>query len=152
MKTLPAFAPHSSSAALAIVSNTGCTSVCDRLITRRISEVAVCCSRDSVRSRLRWSRAVNSRTFSIAMTAWSANVASSAIWASVNGFTSERQTPIEPIARPSRRSGTASTVRAPTRVPGASRYCGSAPRSGVCTTRHSSAARPDTVSGPIRRG
>ena len=35
---------------LAMVSNTGCTSVCDWLITRRISLVAVCCSSASVRS------------------------------------------------------------------------------------------------------
>jgi len=152
VKTLPEVAPHSSRAARAIVSNTGCTSVCDRLMTRRISLVAVCCSSASVRSRLRPCSSSNSRTFSIAMTAWSANVESSPIWASENGLTSDRQTPMEPIARPSRRSGTASTVRAPTRAPGASRYRGSLTRSGVWTTRHSSAARPETVSGPIRRG
>ncbi len=50
-----------------------------RLITRRISLVAVCCSSASVRSRLRASSSVNRRTFSIAMTAWSAKVLSSAI-------------------------------------------------------------------------
>ena len=49
------------------------------LITRRISLVAVCCSSASVRSRLRASSSLNSRTFSIAITAWSAKVWSSAI-------------------------------------------------------------------------
>ena len=43
-------------------------------MTRRISPVAVCCSRDSVSSRFRASSSVNSRTFSMAMTAWSASV------------------------------------------------------------------------------
>ena len=43
-------------------------------MTRRISAVAVCCSRASVKSRFRASSSVNSRTFSMAMTAWSANV------------------------------------------------------------------------------
>ena len=42
-----------SAAAAEIVSNTGCTSVGDWLITRRISLVAVCCSSASVSSRLR---------------------------------------------------------------------------------------------------
>ena len=37
----------------AMVSNTGCTSVWERLMTRRISPVAVCCSSDSVKSRFR---------------------------------------------------------------------------------------------------
>ena len=60
--------------AAAIVSNTGWTSVGDRLMTRRMSLVAVCCSSASVRSRLRASSSVNRRTFSMAMTAWSAKV------------------------------------------------------------------------------
>ena len=46
------------------------------MMTRRISAVAVCCSRASVSSRFRASSSVNSRTFSIAITAWSANVCS----------------------------------------------------------------------------
>ncbi len=70
---------QSRAALCAIASNTGCTSVGELEITRRISPVAVCCSRVSVRSRLRASSSVNSRTFSMAMTAWSAKVFSSAI-------------------------------------------------------------------------
>ena len=57
-----------------MVSNTGWTSVGERAITRRISLVAVCCSSASVRSRFRASSSVNRRTFSMAMTAWSAKV------------------------------------------------------------------------------
>ena len=60
-------------------SNTGWTSVGDLEMTRRISPVAVCCSSVSVRSRLRASSSLKSRTFSIAITAWSAKVFSSAI-------------------------------------------------------------------------
>ena len=47
-------------------------------MTPRISLVAVCCSNDSFSS---W----NSRTFSMAITAWSAKVSSSLICAGVNG-------------------------------------------------------------------
>ena len=68
-----------------MVSSTGCRSVGERLITRRISAVAVCCSSASVSSRFRASSSANSRTFSIAITAWSAKVSSSAICLSVNG-------------------------------------------------------------------
>ena len=52
-----------------MASNTGWTSVGDRAITRRISPVAVCCSSASVSSALRASNSLNSRTFSMAMTA-----------------------------------------------------------------------------------
>src|SRR5262249_25421913 len=51
------------------VSNTGCTSVGEREITRRISLVAVCCSSDSDSSRFLVASSLNRRTFSIAMTA-----------------------------------------------------------------------------------
>ena len=46
----------SARALVTIVSNTGCTSVGELLMTRRISLVAVCCSSASVRSRLRASQ------------------------------------------------------------------------------------------------
>ena len=48
-------------------------------MTSRTSEVAVCCSSDSVRSRVVACRSSNSRTFSIAITAWSAKVCTSSI-------------------------------------------------------------------------
>ena len=56
---------------------------------------------------------LNSRTFSIAITAWSAKVLRSSICLSVNGRTSVRRIMIAPIATPSRSNGTASTVRIP---------------------------------------
>src|SRR5262250_1460404 len=64
--TFPCLASQRRSALSAMASKTGCTSVCDWLITRRISAVAVCRSSDSVRSRLRDSSSLNSRTFSMA--------------------------------------------------------------------------------------
>ena len=64
-------------------------------MTRRISLVAVCCSRVSVRSRLRVSSSLNRRTFSMAMTAWSAKVWRSSTWLSVKGPAPGRQTTID---------------------------------------------------------
>ena len=85
-KTARELAPRTAVTALsAMVSNTGWTSVGELEMTRRISPVAVCCSRVSVRSRLRASSSLNRRTFSMAMTAWSAKVLRSAICRSENG-------------------------------------------------------------------
>ena len=80
-------------------------------MTRRISLVAVCCSRVSVRSWLRCSSSPKSRTFSMAMTAWSAKVLSSSIWRSENGRGSARETLIVPIGAPWRNIGTATVLR-----------------------------------------
>jgi hypothetical protein len=76
-------------------------------MTLSTSAVAVCCCSDS-RSSL------SSRVFSIAMTAWSANVRSKMICLSVKGFTSERRSVSTPMASPFRISGTATIVRCPT--------------------------------------
>src|SRR5262245_40503035 len=57
-----------------MVSNTGFSSPGERLMTPRTSDVAVCCSSDSVSSRVRACTSSNNRTFSIAITAWSAKV------------------------------------------------------------------------------
>ena len=70
------------------VSRTGCRSIVDWLMTFNTSAVAVCWSKASIRSRLRSCNSLNSRTFSMAITAWSAKVLRSAIWFSVNGRTS----------------------------------------------------------------
>ena len=75
-------------------------------MTCNTSAVAVCCSSDSRSS-------VNSRAFSIAMTAWSAKVRTSSICRSVNGSTRFRERLIEPSTAPSRSSGTPSPVRRP---------------------------------------
>ena len=58
-------APQNRTAALTTAVSTGCTSVGDCEMTCRISALAVCCSSDSRNS-------VNSRTFWMAITAWSA--------------------------------------------------------------------------------
>ena len=47
--------------------------------------VAVCCSKVSVRSAVRWRSSLRSRAFSMAMAAWSAKVRISSICRSVNG-------------------------------------------------------------------
>ena len=54
---------------------------------------------------------LSSRAFSMAITAWAANVVTSAICLSVNGRTALRCKTITPIAVPSRISGTPSIVR-----------------------------------------
>ena len=54
-----------------IASSTGCRSNGERLMTLSTSLVAVCCSSDSVSSRVRACTSSNSRVFSMAITAWS---------------------------------------------------------------------------------
>ena len=106
-------ASHSRAALLATASSTGWMSVGELLMTRRISAVAVCCSSDSVSSRLRACSSLKSRTFSIAITAWSAKVLSNAISFSLNGAGLARITRIAPSALPSRSSGAAAAARTP---------------------------------------
>ena len=64
-----------------MVSNTGCKSVGELAMTRRISLVAVCCSNASRSSELNDSNSPvfrvsswNNRVFSMAITAWSAKI------------------------------------------------------------------------------
>ena len=96
-----------------IASNTGASSPCELVITLSTSEVAVCCSSASASSRVRACSSSNSRTFSIAITAWSAKVVTSSICLSVNGATVVRISTMTPIGLPSRSSGMPSTVRLP---------------------------------------
>ena len=101
-------------------------------MTRSTSEVAVCCSSASDSSRVRACSASNSRTFSIAITAWSAKVCTNSISRSLNGATSERVNAITPIGAPSRNNGTPSMVRnPPTAWDSAHVYSGSARQSGM---------------------
>ena len=65
--TIAEVPPNSRSALSTIASNTGCTSDGELAMTLRISAVAVCRSSASLVS-------LNRRTFSIAITAWSAKV------------------------------------------------------------------------------
>ena len=99
-------ASQSASARSTIASNTGWTSVGDCEITCRILAVAVCCSSASLVS-------VNRRTFSIAITAWSAKVCSNSIWCGVNCPGSRRVTLSMPIETLSRRSGLTTMLRNP---------------------------------------
>ncbi len=96
-------------------SNTGWTSVGEPEMTRKISLVAVCCCSVSVRSWFLASSSRKSRTFWIAITAWSAKVPRSAIWVSEKARgVPQRWTVIAPIETPSRTIGTESRVRRPT--------------------------------------
>src|ERR1700730_15059331 len=140
---------HSLTALSAIVSNTGCTSVGEIEITRRISAVAVRYSRDSVSSRVRCCSASNSRAFSIAITAWSANVVTSSICLSVKRSTRWRARTITPIGTFCRKSGTPSAVRALPRLDDSGKaYSGSVVMSSTWTTRPSRATRAVTVPRP----
>ena len=89
-----------------MISNTGCTSVGDSLMTRSTSDVAVC------RASASWV-SLNRRTFSIAITAWSANERMSAIWRASKISASGRAVPIAPMTRPSRTIGVKSTELKP---------------------------------------
>ena len=106
------------------------------LITRRISLVAVCCSSASVRSRLRASSSVNSRTFSIAITAWSAKVCSSAICVVGKrpGLRPADDDRADRLALAQHRHGEDAAEAAPPATASASPYSGSASTSGIATT------------------
>ncbi len=108
-------APHSRAALSATASSTGWTSVGEREMTRRISLVAVCCSRASFVS-------LNNRTFSMAMTAWSAKVLSSSTSASENTPAVRLVTRRAPTASPPDSIGTATQLRNPSTCP-ACRTC-----------------------------
>ena len=113
LKTVLKVASQSRSEFSAIVSNTGWTSVCELLMTRRISAVAVCCSSVSVRSLLRASSSLNRRTFSMAITAWLAKVCSRAICCSPKPSGSAQPIVMAPIGSPARSMGTVTWLRVP---------------------------------------
>jgi hypothetical protein len=69
-------------------------------MTSSTFDVAVCCSSDSVSSCVRSCSASNSRTFWIAMIAWSAKAVISSICFSVKGSTLVFQSVIAPRAAP----------------------------------------------------
>ncbi len=98
--------PISRLALAAMASNTGCTSEGEAAITFKMSAVAVCRSSASPVS-------LNSRAFSIAITAWSANVWSSCTWSGANAPGSARVTLIMPTGVPRFISGMNSTLRKP---------------------------------------
>ena len=94
------------------------------------SLVAVCCSSASVSSRLRASSSVNRRTFSIAMTAWSAKVSRSAMCSSENRPSRGRVTVIAPMGTPSFSMGTKRAPRGKWRASSGS-YSGSDDRGDI---------------------
>jgi len=106
-------APQRRAALFMMASNTGATSVGDCDMTARISLVAVWRSSASVISALRVWSSLNNRTFSIAITAWSAKVLSSATCFSVNNPGVARVTEMTPIALPSRSIGACMIARNP---------------------------------------
>ena len=110
------------------------------------SDVAVCCSSDSVRSRVRACTSSNSRTFSIAITAWSAKVVTSSICLAGErldgrgGMTA--MTPIG-IAFAQQAARQAWYGKPPRLTNSRQRVIRSASTSGMWTVRASSAGRPD---------
>ena len=104
---MPDSAPVSFAARSAMMSNTGCTSVGEALITCSTSEVAVCRSSASLVS-------LNRRAFWMAMTAWSANVRSCAISLSLNGRGGERTRSMVPMPRPCQSIGALISEKLPT--------------------------------------
>jgi hypothetical protein len=76
---LPNLASQSLIAFASMASNTGFSSPGEPDMTFSTSEVAVCCSSASVSSLVRACTSSNSRTFWIAITAWSAKVSNSEI-------------------------------------------------------------------------
>ena len=76
------------------------------LTARLTSPSAVSFSTDWVSSPVRACSSLNRRTFSTAMTAWSAKVFSSSISLSENGPGSARATAMTPMGAPSRSIGT----------------------------------------------
>ena len=80
---LPNLASQMRTAFASMVSKTGSNSPGEFEMTCSTSEVAVCCSSSLGNSRVRACTSSNSRTFSIAITAWSAKVVTSSICLSV---------------------------------------------------------------------
>ncbi len=130
-------------------SSTGWMSVGEVAITRRMSPVAVCCSRASETSLLRACTSSRRRAFSMAMAAWAAKVCNRPICLSLNGLTSRRRITSTPIASCSRISGVAAIVRWPKRS-ASDRLIGYSPpgaeMSVTCRVWRSISARPVTQS------
>ena len=87
---MPNLAPQMRVAFSSMAWNTGSSSPGELEMTLSTSDVAVCCSSDSVRSSVRWRSSLSSRVFSMAMTACAAKFCTSSICLSVNGRTSWR--------------------------------------------------------------
>ena len=92
---------------------TACKSNAERLMTFSTSEVAVCCCKASARSSVLVLTSLNRRTFSIAITAWSAKVCTSLIWLGETVRAQNAPAPNKPITSPSRNIGITTPERTP---------------------------------------
>ena len=99
-------APHRRAASSATVSSTGWMSAGELAMTFRTSLVAVCCASASLVS-------LNSRAFSIAMSAWSRNDSASAVSAAVKGLRRLPASASRPMQDSSRIRGRYSAARTP---------------------------------------
>ena len=95
------------------VSSTVCRSKVERLMTLSTSAVAVCCWSNRESSRVRACTSSNSRTFSIAITAWSAKVFKISICRFGNNPASARAIAKDPTGTPSRNIGMPMPLRYP---------------------------------------
>ena len=69
---MPNFASQIRTAFSSIAWNTGSSSPGELEMTLNTSDVAVCCSSNSLKSAVRWRNSLSSRVFSMAITAWAA--------------------------------------------------------------------------------
>ena len=127
--------PQTRAAFAATASNTGCTSVGEALITCRISAVAVWRSSASFVS-------LNRRTFSIAITAWSAKVFNRSTWRCGVLPGSGQATTSAPTGTPSFSSGAPTMRRQFPTVAVAWSYSGSLSVSSMLTARAARITRP----------
>ncbi len=95
---------------------------------------AVSCPTERVSASVRASSSLNSRTFSMAIAAWSAKVMRSTSWTFGIGPGAAQPTTIAPSGRPSRIIGTPSMRRQPPLRANRLSYSGSAKTSVICTT------------------
>ena len=129
---VPNLASQMRTAFASIAWKTGSNSPGELEMTPSTSNVAVCCSSASLSSRVRACTSSNSRTFSIAITAWSAKVVTSSICLALNGRTVFRCRTTTPMGVPSRIRGTPKRVRiSPILVRSPISYSGSAITSGM---------------------
>jgi hypothetical protein len=117
-------------------------------MTFSTSLVAVWYSSDSCRSPVRSRSSLNRRTFSIAITAWSAKVLSSSICLSLNASASRRVTLMAPIGLPFCSIGTERMARNPDLTMFGYAYSGSANKSATCATSRVWIARAVTLPRP----
>ena len=124
----------------------------ERLMTFKTSEVAVCCCSASVRSRVRACTSSKRRRFSIAITAWSANVRTSSIRRGENSPGSGRDRTNTPSTLSFRSRGTPSNDRVRLSALTGKSYSESARTSRMVSTLLDKATRAAMESRPATAG